>query len=93
MPLYTSLAAGFRLDTSVAKGKAFDEPKTIGGKEEYFQRQGMRQIGYAKLVVGAGAWFDPAKFLILSTRYNWDNDPSTKLGDKKTAIKIKRAMQ
>ena len=138
VPLYTSLAAGFRLNTSgyskateegklpagrgttdlgiranadyepirglqlqvehqsefmVLSGKAYTASKNAGGQEKTLTREGIRQIGYTKLAVGTGAWIDSAKFLILSTRYNWDNDPATKIGSQKSVLKLKRSLQ
>jgi hypothetical protein len=138
LPLYTSVAAGFRLNTSgyskateegklpvgrgttdldiranadyepirglqlqvenqsefmVMSGKAYTAAKSDGGQEKTLKRDGIRQNGYAKLAVGTGAWIDSTKFLILSTRFNWDNDPATKIGSQKSELKVKRSMQ
>jgi hypothetical protein len=62
----------------IAKGKSY-----AGGKEVDYERDGMRQVGYSKLVVAPGTWSDALKIVSLNARYNWDNDAATKTDGKK----------
>lgn len=57
----------------LAKGKTY-----VGGKEVDYARDGMRQVGYTKLVIAPGAWIPAADVVLLNARYNWDNDAQTK---------------
>lgn len=139
VPLYTSVAAGLRLNTSgyaqstekgelpagrgttdlglrvnvdyepvlgiqlqtenqsefmVASGKAYTNKKELGGEEKELKRDGFRHVGYTKLVMAPGAWFDPVEILILNARFNWDNDPETELGGAAAeGLHVKRSMQ
>lgn len=73
----------------LAKGKTFS-----GGKEVDYERDGMRQNGYSKLVVAPGTWIPAADFLMLNARYNWDNDAETKTDGKQTSsVKVGRSAQ
>lgn len=62
----------------IAKGKSY-----AGGKEVDYERDGLRQVGYSKLVVAPGTWSDALKVVSLNARYNWDNDAATKTDGKK----------
>lgn len=139
LPLYTSVAAGLRLNTSdyvsstqegelpagrgttdlglrlnadydvhagvqlqienqsemmISSGRAYDQAEAIGGEEKELERIGVRQVGYSKLVIAPGAWEPSAKAISLSLRYNWDNDPETKLGGEKvSSLQLKRSVQ
>jgi len=62
----------------IAKGKSYQ-----GDKEVDYERDGVRQVGYSKLVVAPGTWADSLGFVILNARYNWDNDAATKTDGKK----------
>jgi hypothetical protein len=77
----------------VVGGTSWDLPEVDGGKEVDYSREGLRQVGYTKLAIGPGAWWDPLALLLFSVRYVWDNDPPTKTGDVTSAVQIKRAAQ
>lgn len=73
----------------LAKGKTYS-----GGKEVDYERDGMRQNGFSKLVVAPGTWIPAADFLMLNARYNWDNDAETKTDGKQTSsVKVGRSAQ
>ncbi|MEY4066322.1 MAG: hypothetical protein RIR26_2530 [Pseudomonadota bacterium] len=57
----------------IMKGKTY-----AGSKEVDYARDGVRQVGYSKLVLAPGTWISSADFLMLNARYNWDNDAATK---------------
>jgi hypothetical protein len=77
----------------VVGGRSFDKPKADGGKEVDFTREGLRQLGYTKLVFGPGSWWSPLNLLQFSIRGNWDNDPETKTGNTRSPVQIKRSAQ
>ena len=73
----------------LAKGKTYSDSKEVD-----FERDGMRQNGYSKLVVAPGTWIPAADFLMLNARYNWDNDAATKRDGKQlSSVKIGRSAQ
>ena len=73
----------------LAKGKTYS-----GGKEVDYERDGMRQNGFSKLVVAPGTWIPAADFLMLNARYNWDNDAATKRDGKQlSSVKVGRSAQ
>lgn len=73
----------------LAKGKTYS-----GGKEVDYERDGMRQNGYSKLVVAPGTWIPAADFLMLNARYNWDNDAETKTdGKQSSSVEVGRSAQ
>jgi len=60
-------------EVMLVKGKTY-----VGTSEVDYARDGMRQVGYTKLVLAPGTWIPSADFLLLNARYNWDNDAATK---------------
>ena len=77
----------------LAKGKAWNYAEANKGKELDLERKGVRQLGYAKLVLAPGTWVPSANFLILNARYGWNNESTVKLGDVETAGSIGRSAQ
>ena len=76
-------------ELSLAKGKTYS-----GDKEVDYERDGMRQNGYSKLVVAPGTWIPAADFLMLNARYNWDNDAETKTdGKQSSSVEVGRSAQ
>jgi hypothetical protein len=67
----------------LAKGKTWTATEAKAGKKVDFERDGMRQLGYSKLVIAPGTWIDGADFLMLNARYSWNNDAATKTDGKK----------
>ncbi len=53
----------------LAKGKTWDDDSN---KEVDFEYDGIRNVGYGKLVVAPGAWFAPVDVLSVNTKYGWD---------------------
>ena len=73
----------------LAKGKTYSDSKEVD-----YERDGMRQNGYSKLVVAPGTWIPAADFLMLNARYNWDNDAATKRDGKQlSSVKVGRSAQ
>lgn len=77
----------------VSKGKAWNYAEANKGVELDLAREGIRQLGYTKLVIAPGAWIDGADFLMLNARYGWNNDSKTKLGTETEDGAIGRSAQ
>ncbi|NBO39928.1 hypothetical protein EBU99_15295, partial [bacterium] len=75
-------------ELQLAKGKSY-----ANGAEVDYSREGMREVGYLKMVLAPGTWIPSAEFLMLNARYNWDNDAKTKTGDVESAGTVGRSAQ
>lgn len=62
-----------QLEGQLLKGKTYD-----GTKEVDYERVGVRNVGYGKVVVGPGAWVPALEFLTLTGQYGYDFDAATK---------------
>jgi hypothetical protein len=62
-------------EVMILKGKTYDESTS---KEVDYERSGLRQIGWAKLVIAPGAWVPSADMLRLNYKYGYDKDAKVK---------------
>ncbi len=61
-------------EMNLMKGKFYN-----GTKDVDFERTGVRQVGYGKLVIAPGAWIPAIDALSITPKYNYDFDSNTKI--------------
>ena len=66
-------------EAMLLKGKTYS---TEQDKEVDYERSGLREIGWAKLVVAPGAWVPSIDMLRFNVKYGYDMDAKTKVDGK-----------
>lgn len=66
-------------ETMLIKGKNYN---TAEAKEVDYERSGLRQIGWAKLVVAPGAWLPSTDMIRFNLKYGYDMDAKIKVDGK-----------
>jgi hypothetical protein len=64
----------------------------VFGKKVDFERDGMRQVGYGKLVIDPSAWVDALGFISFTEKYNYNYEAAVKVdGTKQESDEVEQS--